>query len=517
MTRAQPHYVPGAAHRWLRRSTQIVALVAIAIGPLLGGWQRLDNADLSVFDDAGWNLPMSVREVLPEGEPARRAYTVNTVIGGGIAADYLGIPFADPLAGALAALRSSANPRSLIAIALPVLLALLGGRLFCGWLCPFGTLSRALDALTVRLHFLPRPRLPARRPVRWILLGCCLALSLVGVHLALYLALPYLLLQQSVYALWLLGGGSVILSVLLGLVLAGVLLGPNLYCGALCPTGAALSLLGRARVARMGAIETASCGAHCQLCDVACWLQLDPASGDAGPDCDLCGRCVEACPHINLGISVDRPFKKAAGAAALSLVIVTAGVLGAPHASATAPRKPTLVLEEEALVGDVVVAVSLVDMSDVKLDLDWDTALEGTEISVYIARGPLARPDERGLIALREDYAGAIEVEIEQTGGDRTVVTFERPTHPISTQRRTIYRRLLPLRLSRDDRVTVAPVSGWLEEPVSFEVAEVGTRRSWSDHAHWFATSLLVYAGLLTAALGVRSPAAPRAAVHPSA
>jgi ferredoxin-type protein NapH len=505
VTAARPHYRPGAAHRWLRRSTQIVAVVAILLGPLLGGWQRVDKAELAAFDDAGWNLPVFARERLPEGAAARRAYEVNTLLGGGIAADYLGIPFADPLAGTLAALRSSASPRSLVAIALPVLLALVGGRLFCGWLCPFGTLSRALDAVTVRLRFLPRPRLPARRPVRWIVLAGCVALSLGGVHLVLYLALPYLLLQQSIYAFWLLGGGSVISSVLLGLVLAGLLLGPNVYCGALCPTGAGLSLLGRARVVRMGTVEPSACGAHCQLCDVACWLDLDPASGDAGPDCDLCGRCVEACPRINLGITLQKPFHNAASTLLLCSAATLVGWLAPAEVWAATPTKPTLVFEQEARVGDVVVALSILDVSDVKLDLDWETSQQGSELSVYLARGPLAEPDAQGFIALRESYAGPLRVEVQSAEGASSIA-FERPSHPISTQRPTIYRRALPARFAEGDRITVAKIPGWLEEPVSFDVAERGTRRHWSDRAWWAGSALLVYAGLMALALGVGRP-----------
>ena len=119
MTASKPHYRPKAAHRWLRRGTQFVVVFSILVAPLLGGWQRIDNANLAFFDDAGWNLPRPIRDALPEGELARRAYDVNVLIGGGIAGDYLGIPFVDPLAGTLAALRSPINPQVVLAIALP--------------------------------------------------------------------------------------------------------------------------------------------------------------------------------------------------------------------------------------------------------------------------------------------------------------------------------------------------------------------------------------------------------------
>ena len=326
-------------------------------------------------------------------------------------------------------------------------------------------------------------------------------------HLALYLALPYLLLQQSVYAFWLLGGGSVIAAVFLGLVLAGLVLGPNVYCATLCPTGAALSLLGRARMAHMGIVEPDRCGSHCDLCDVGCWLQLEPASGDAGSDCDLCARCVEVCPRTNLGIRFERPFRKTTGVLFLCALSSLPALFDAREALAAAPRKPTLVLEEEVHVRDVVVALSLLDLSDVELSLDWETARQGTELRVYLARGDLDAPDANGHIPLRESYAGPLLIEIERWSGGESRIAFEQPNHPISTQRPSIYRRALPLRFSKGDRVTLLTIPGWLEVPVSFEVAEQGTRQPLVALVRWSAAALLIYLGSMALALGgVRQP-----------
>jgi ferredoxin len=255
---------------------------------------------------------------------------------------------------------------------------------------------------------------------------------MLGVHLVLYLSLPYLLLQQSIYGLWLLGGGGVVLSVLLGLLAAGLLFGPTVYCAAICPTGATLSFLGRARVVRLHVAESARCGQSCHLCETACWLQLDPRSGDPGPDCDLCGRCVPACPQAQLGIGVSPP--RLTTMRSLALLVALGGSTLWPDAALAGEVKPRLVLEQERRFEDVTVAVSLVDLSGVKLNFDWAQAQSGTDLSVYIVRGELARPDEHGLIPQRETYAGPLRVALHLgDGGAARSVEFAVPNHPIST------------------------------------------------------------------------------------
>ena len=38
--------VPGRTWRWTRRATQLATLAVILVGPLLGGWQRLERSDM---------------------------------------------------------------------------------------------------------------------------------------------------------------------------------------------------------------------------------------------------------------------------------------------------------------------------------------------------------------------------------------------------------------------------------------------------------------------------------------
>jgi len=298
----------GRAHRMARRACQALALVAVIASPFLGGWQRLERNFLSGWDGRAYDLPEFLLERLPGGELAARAYQANELLGGGVASRYVGVPFVDPAMAPSVLLTSELTLVVLLGVALPVLLGVLAGRAFCGWFCPFGTVSRIVESLLRRLPWRPKPlSVPTHRGFRHLLLGALWIASLVfGVHVV-YLFLPHSLLQQSVYAVWLLGGGGAVLAWFLGLLSAGVILGPTAYCATVCPTGTLLSLLGRKKVVRVTLRAPGECGSHCTLCANACWLSLRPDQGDPGPDCDSCSRCFEVCPRTNLVVGLQLP------------------------------------------------------------------------------------------------------------------------------------------------------------------------------------------------------------------
>ena len=494
-------FQPGLGWRTLRRATQLFAVVAILVAPFLGGWQRLERNDLSSWLRPRTELPESLRERLPRGETAGAAHENNRVIGGGIAVDYFGVPTIDPLAGAFTLMIGAPTARAMIALALPILLALIAGRVFCGWFCPFGTLSRALAWL---LDFVPRrPRfaIPANRPLRFVILGAGLFAGLFGAHVALYLALPHLLVQQSVYAAWLLGGGGAALGLLVGLLLAGIVVGPTTYCATLCPTGAALRLLGHKKVVHLRIAELPSCGKTCRRCSLSCWLQLDPASGDPGPDCDLCARCEPQCPKTNLRIGIGKgELKKTAAVLAL---LAASGATTA-EAQGRAAVQPRLVLAAERVVDGVTVAVDVVDQTGVRLAADSDETLSGIDVSVFVSRGERPPPDERGLYQRREVYQGPLRVRVAR--GDRAeTIELDAPTSPRSTPRRSIYRQRLPMRLRAGDSVTVEAIEGWIARDQRFEVPTDGVSAGIGDTLLFVLLGAALFLGLSLMALAAPS------------
>ncbi len=480
---------PGRTWRLARMTTQLLALVAVLVAPFLGGWQRLERNELSAWNSPDTELPPRLRERLPRGDAAGRAYDLNVLIGGGTAAALGPVPFADPVAGAIVLMTRAPTGRALLAFALPLLIALVAGRVFCGWFCPFGTLGRAVAALLFFVPFARRLEIPPSRPVRYFVLAAGIVAGLLGVPSVLYLALPHLLLQQSVYSMWLLGGGGAALGLLLGLLVAGLFLGPTSYCAMVCPTGGVLGLAGRARLVRLRIREPKSCGSACRLCSQACWMQLEPSSGDAGPDCDLCARCVPACPRTNLEITLGwskAPTRKKA-------LPVLAGMLmlaGTGHVEAQR-ESPELVLAAERRVDGVVVAVDVVDKTGIPVAADADETLSGSEVSVFLGRGE------------GEFATGPLEVVVHR--GDRAIeLDFDEPTSPISTQGRSIYRRRIEARLHPGDVVEVRPVDGWLREPQRFVVPHPGVDVSVGNVLVFVAGGLAMFGGLMSLGLAIR-------------
>lgn len=493
---------PGAGWVWARRAAQLLAFLAIVFAPLLGGWQRMDRTEMAVFSAQGWDLPDVVRDRLPMAERPAQAYDALVLRGGGSAVEYASVPVIDPVAGAAVIVRGPFDGRLLLAFALPLLFAALVGRVFCGWLCPFGVVARGTRALLTRMPWkLPAWELPARRPLRWVVLGGVVLAGAVGAHAVLFLFLPHLLVQQTVYAMWLLGGGGAILGALVGLIVAGVFFGPTTYCATLCPTGAALGLVGRRKLVHLTLQEPAACGKHCHLCNSACWLGLDPASGDPGPDCDSCGRCTAVCPRTNMRVAAGAPRRRHLPVVAAALLVAAASP-SAAQAETRAPHKPTYILDGERVIDGVTVAVSAVDHTGVKLDLDWASSEQGVEISVFIARGARGAADERGVLPGRDVYHGALTVVLDREDEERELV-WTAPNSPVSTQGTSIYRRRTLARLRPGDEVIVRAVPGWLQRDVRFTVPAPGTAPGWRAVLGIGIAAALVFGGLCSLALAV--------------
>ena len=169
---------------------------------------------------------------------------------------------------------------------LTLLVTLLVGRVFCGWLCPLGGLLGLLNSIKKTP---PPDGLKKLQPYRLPWLIFLLTMLGLGSGWALYFS-PFHLLTEELSRIWL----SQIPWMLLAIVLSGLFIAPRFWCTYLCPTGLLLGFVSRWRLFR--AKPPASC-IQCGRCTKVC------PSGAAAPeqaatkaDCLLCGRCSEICP-----------------------------------------------------------------------------------------------------------------------------------------------------------------------------------------------------------------------------
>ncbi len=210
---------------------------------------------------------------------------------------FLGVQLSDPLA-ALSQIATSLGvytPFILTAL-IPVLLTVLLGRFFCGWICPATFLYELNSNLSDWLHrvgFKTGNRHFDKR-LKYIVLAIGLVISaLTGAILVAAIYPPAVIGREIYYAAALggFGAGSVFFVVTL---LFDLLVARRGFCRYLCPGGALYSLLGRYRLLRIQRIVE-SCN-DCALCNAVCEFGLDPLHDDFGQECNNCTACIAVCP-----------------------------------------------------------------------------------------------------------------------------------------------------------------------------------------------------------------------------
>jgi polyferredoxin len=227
----------------------------------------------------------------------------------------------DPLVGIAALLSTRTLYAGLLWGLATVSLTLVLGRVFCGWICPFGALHQFLGYLGRRRKKLAaqleanRFRPPQRIKYYILVFFLTAAILLPGGALSSGSLLtglldPLPLIHRSVNLIllpladragvgpaplprWYEGAG------LVGTVfLAALLLNfwiPRFYCRFVCPLGALLGVLSRYAIWRIGRREEACTG--CGLCERHCEGACEPTQRIRISECVMCLNCLDECRH----------------------------------------------------------------------------------------------------------------------------------------------------------------------------------------------------------------------------
>lgn len=213
-----------------------------------------------------------------------------------------GLTIFDPLAILQFAIH--AHPFSLnflLALFIPLLIALIFGRVFCSWICPINTLLEVLRLVhkKLKLSYLDY-NLVTFSLLRYLLLGGGVVATLAGIVVFPYI-LPYAVLGRVFYyltahtVLW--SGMTFILLILI----LDVFIQKGVWCNYLCPTGGLLNILGRKRLIRIRRNE-GKCIKECHVCQATCPWNSNPKFEQI-TNCSSCYQCVERCPGKALKIS----------------------------------------------------------------------------------------------------------------------------------------------------------------------------------------------------------------------
>lgn len=224
------------------------------------------------------------------------------------ASEFAGIvPMTDPFAALQIFLAGHVlRTESLIGAAIVLgFYALVGGRVFCSWVCPVNPVTDLAGWLRQRL---PVSALFAlSRNTRYFVLAASLILSVIAGVAAFEWVSPIGMLQRGIVF----GMGLGLLS-LLAIFLFDLLILKNGWCGHLCPLGAFWSLAGFATPLRVR-FDKASC-THCGECARVCpepqvlnLKKLEETGWVLSGACSNCGRCTALCPENSLGFDL-RPL-----------------------------------------------------------------------------------------------------------------------------------------------------------------------------------------------------------------
>jgi ferredoxin-type protein NapH len=229
------------------------------------------------------------------------------------------VPLADPFAVLQALVgRHALASEVLVGAALTLsVYALLGGRVFCAWVCPMNFVADSAFWLRGRIGLGAGDdllRLPSS--TRHVILAVVLVLSAASGLMAFEAVSPVAMLHRE-----LLYGIGLGLTGALGIFLLDALVLRHGWCGHLCPIGAFWSIVGRTGQVRV-AFDDASCtrcGDCVKVCPEPRVLHFGNAAARgmiASGACTNCGRCIAVCPESSLSFDLRVRIRSAATVAA---------------------------------------------------------------------------------------------------------------------------------------------------------------------------------------------------------
>ena len=289
----------------------------------------------------------------------------------------------DPLLGLTTMIATRKIITVMLIYGLPVvLLTVLAGRFFCGWICPLGTALDATDKVFFRKRHQASGHRASRsigtRSIKYYILAAMLVAAAFGSQLA-YIMDPITIITRALtFALFPIvtlatrGGVSIPyvpsdvhyffrFNFLAAAILIGILAANSVYrrywCRNLCPLGALLGLLSRFSIVRR--LVKSDC-IGCKRCIPDCKMGaiLDDPTLYQTQECIYCYSCTPVCPslstrivpsiqsectHTELDLSRRRIFQ-AAG------IGLAAAALGATNVAAKASRTGKTKTSSEFLI-----------------------------------------------------------------------------------------------------------------------------------------------------------------------
>jgi ferredoxin-type protein NapH len=182
--------------------------------------------------------------------------------------------------------------------------AIIGGRVFCSWVCPVNLLSDFAQWLREKINFKSKSVLTLNRNTRYYILGLSFILSAIIGVAAFEIISPISIFHRAI--IFGVGGSW---TIILALFLFDLAIVKNGWCGHLCPLGAFYAIVGK-----YGLLKIYHQKEKCTLCnycfDVCPEKQvLDIIGEETGyiksGECTNCARCIDVCDDDALNFSIN--------------------------------------------------------------------------------------------------------------------------------------------------------------------------------------------------------------------
>ncbi len=189
---------------------------------------------------------------------------------------------------------------------------LVGGRVYCSWVCPINIVTDTAAWLRDKLGI--KGGVQIGRNTRFWVLGFTLLLALITGSIAWELINPVSMVFRGLTF-----GMGFAWGVIIAVFLLDFAISRRAWCGSLCPVGAFYSLLGSQSTVRINAYQREKCD-DCMDCFIVCPEQQvikNPLKGaDKGfssmitsSQCTNCGRCIDVCAEDVFRFETRIPFK----------------------------------------------------------------------------------------------------------------------------------------------------------------------------------------------------------------
>lgn len=280
--------------RWLVLSVVFLMLIYLPFAHVYQtfvasfSYDLLDPSEKQLFD---------FMEMITSPFVSDAANELDAIKGNTWSGNFFGHKISDPLAiaGQIAAGLSIYWPFFLTGL-IPIVLTMIFGRFFCGWICPATFLYELNTSISLWLQSIGvrTGGKKLNRGFKYWVLGAGLAVSAATGSVLISMIYPPAIIGREIYFGVALGGFGAGLVFFVLTLLFDSLVARRGFCRYICPGGALYALLGHFRLFRIKRLVE-NCN-DCEKCNAVCEFGLDPLRDDFGQECNNCTACIAICP-----------------------------------------------------------------------------------------------------------------------------------------------------------------------------------------------------------------------------